>query len=257
MKRSILPYSFILILIGCQSTQSQKEENKYPWHSESITKVFEAHGGYDQWSSMNQLSYLKGEETTVTNLRNRKIRLEGEEMTIGFDGENVWVTPDSADAKNARFYHNLFFYFYAMPFVVGDQGVFYEDLQPRELNGKTYSGIKISYGEGIGDSPEDFYIIWYDPETYKMEWLMYTVTYRSGTANENYSLLKYDQWQEFNRLLLPTTLQWHHFKSDTVGSIRREVIFDDIKISEEPPKEELFIMPEGAQIAPPPKPGNN
>ena len=81
-------------------------------HNEGIKKVFDAHGGFDRWYSMKSLTYFKGGEKTVVNLRNRKIRVASDKKTIGFDGENVWVTPDTVEVGNARFYHNLFFYFY-------------------------------------------------------------------------------------------------------------------------------------------------
>ena len=137
-----------------------------------------------------------------------------------------------------------------MPFVVGDPGVSYEDMEQRELKGKTYNGIKISYGEGVGDAPDDNYIIWYDPQTNKMEWLMYTVTYGNNEPNEQYRLIKYDQWSDFEELLLPTKIQWYQYEEDSVGDVAGEVAFENIKLSKLVPNQDLFEMPEGAQIAP-------
>ncbi|MEO1255226.1 MAG: DUF6503 family protein, partial [Bacteroidota bacterium] len=134
---------------------------------------------------------------------------------------------------------------------VGDPGANYEELEPKELDGKTYSGIKVSYSEGIGDAPDDNYIIWYDPETGKMEWLMYTVTYGRGESSDKFSLIKYGTWQEFNGLVLPTSLQWFQYDGETVGEARGDAtMFSDIQISDEAPDETLFVMPAGAQIAP-------
>lgn len=249
----------ILLAVACKPAAQKEaaEEVQTPayekpaHHSELLTKVFDAHGGHEQWSKMKSLSYLKGEESTVTNLQNRKIRLESPKQTIGFDGKDVWIAPDTLDTSRARFYHNLYFYFYAMPFVVGDPGAYYEEVKSRELAGKTYNGIKVSYGDGIGDAPDDNYILWVDTETNKMEWLMYTVTFRTGEAADKYSLIKYADWDELNGLTLPTSLQWFKFDGETVGEARGEAtIFENIEISEEAPKENLFAMPEGAAIAP-------
>ncbi len=250
--------AILAIGIACQPTnQKETTEESAPiyeapaHHSESLTKVLDAHGGYEQWSSLKSLSYLKGEETTVTNLQNRKIRLESPSQTIGFDGNEVWVSPDTLDVSRARFYHNLFFYFYAMPFVVGDPGAFYEDLEPKELAGKTYNGVKVSYNAGVGDAPDDNYIIWSDPETGKMEWLMYTVTYRSGEPSDRYSLIKYDGWTEFSGVVLPTSLQWFTYENENVGEPRGEAtLFQNVTLSTEAPDENLFAMPENAAIAP-------
>ncbi|MEO9482736.1 MAG: DUF6503 family protein [Ekhidna sp.] len=248
----------LVLAIACQpATKQETAEESAPayeapsHHSASLAKVFDAHGGYEQWSTFKSLSYLKGEESTVTNLQNRKIRLESPKQTIGFDGSEVWVTPDTVDVGRARFYHNLFFYFYAMPFVVGDPGAYYEDVEPKELDGKTYNGIKVSYNAGIGDAPDDNYIIWYDQETGKMEWLMYTVTYRSGEPTDQFKLIKYGDWSEFNGIVLPTSIQWFQYDGETVGEARGEAtIFQNITLSTEAPDESLFVMPEGAQIAP-------
>lgn len=246
-------------MTSCSTSNEQKEnkigEDSYvkpAHHSESITKIFEAHGGFEKWSEMQSLSYLRGEETTVTNLQNRKIRLESPTQTIGFDGENVWISPDSLDASRARFYHNLYFYFYAMPFVVGDPGVFYEAVEPREIKGKMYNGVKVSYDNGVGDSPKDNYIVWVDPESNLMEWLMYTVTFRSGESSESYNLIKYGDWKNVNGLTLPTKLEWYTYEDGVAGESRNEAIFENVQLSEEAPSNDLFEMPENAQIAPPP-----
>ncbi len=259
MKYPAFVFVLAICISSCQQPQETTEQSSpeaapsnTSHHSESISKVIQAHGGFENWSKMAHLSYSKGEEKTVTNLWNRKIRLETSEKVIGFDGENVWVAPDSVEVGNARFYHNLYFYFYAMPFVVGDPGAFYEDVEPREIHGKSYNGIKVTYGEGVGDTPDDFYILWYDPETFKMEWLMYTVTFRSGAANEDYRLIKYGDWNEIGGLLLPTAFQWHKFEDGVEGEMTRKVVFENIIVSNEPPSEALFTMPEGAQLAPMP-----
>ncbi len=216
----------------------------------NLIKVFDAHGGYENWNKLRSLSYKKGNELTITNLKNRKILVASPDRTIGFDGKNVWIAPDTLDASGARFYHNLYFYFYAMPFVVGDPGAYYEALEPRTIQGKTYGGIKVSYNEGVGDAPDDNYIIWYDPKTFQMEWLMYTVTYRSGQPNDRYSLIKYEEWKTFEKVLLPQKLTWYHYQNDLVGDIRSEVFFKDINLSEEAPESALFEMPDDAMIAP-------
>jgi len=248
----------IFILSSCSTNQNSSEEysktqpdvSGMHHHIDELTKVFDAHGGYDQWTKMKSLYYVKGKEATITNLENRKIRLESPDQIIGFDGKDVWVQPDTVDASRARFYHNLYFYFYAMPFVVGDPGAYYEVMGQRIIQGKEYNQIKVSYGKGVGDAPDDNYMILSDPQTNKMEWLMYTVTYRSGEPSDDYHIIKYGDWSEFNGLFLPTSLEWFVFENDSVGSSRSKVIFEEINISEQYPDSSLFIRPEGSQIAP-------
>ena len=256
MKYFVIP-TVVGLMLSCQPTGTNQSlgadevEYKRPSHHiDALTEIFEAHGGYEQWDKMESLSYKKDQETTVTDLKNRKIRLESPDQVIGFDGNNVWVTPDSVDASRVRFYHNLFFYFYAMPFVVGDSGANYEVLGERELKGKAYNQIKVGFEQGVGDASNDNYIICSDPETNRVEWLMYTVTYRSGEPNERYSLIHYKSWDEFNSLLLPTAIEWYQFQNDSVGEPRSEVVFENVEILASAPDSQLFEMPEKAQIAP-------
>ncbi len=182
-----------------------------------IGSLFEAHGGIARWKTMNNLSFElikeSGNEVHSTDLNSRKVKIEHAKWSIGYDAEQVWLNNKEEDAYNgnARFYHNLYFYFYAMPFIVADPGINYEQLaNPLEIDGKRYIGTKISYGDGIGDSPEDEYIVYRDIETGKMAWLAYTVTFMSGEKSDNFKFINYAEWQEINGLLLPKKLTWYN-----------------------------------------------
>lgn len=199
---------------------------------------------------MNQLTFeMEDNERHLISLKERLVRIDGADQTIGFDGEKVWVAPDSAEAANARFYHNLYFYFFAMPFVLGDPGVRYEDLESRQLSGKTYDAVKVSFQSGVGDSPKDNYILYYDPETFQMEWLMYTVTYFDNQETNRYNLIKYDQWAEYEGLKLPAVLQWYEYQDDVVGEVRNQVRFENVVVTTNQPDIGAFEMPENARVA--------
>lgn len=243
-----------LILISftlsqCKKTDNETESKTRVNHPETITKVFDAHGGYNAWSQMNTLSFsMTNDEHQLIDLHSRKVLIKGEKRTVGFDGTDVWVVPDSL-ATGARFYHNLYFYFYSMPFVLGDPGIKYEEVGDKELFGMNLSGIKISYGDGVGDSPKDNYILYFDKSSNTMKALMYTVTFKSQEASEKFNLIKYDEWQELDGILLPKKLQWYQYKNDSVGEMRNEVLFSEVTLSKTKPDDKIFIKPEGAGIA--------
>lgn len=44
-----------------------------------------------------------------------------------------------------------------MPFVLGDEGLNYEKTADKEILGKNYQGIKITFDSGIGNSSSDEY----------------------------------------------------------------------------------------------------
>ncbi len=254
MKKPIL-ICLLIALMACEGNKSESVSQKVEetsavtsHHSASITKVFNAHGGFDKWASMKQLSYEMGSQKTLVELQSRYTRLESENQTVGFDGENVWVNPPSENAARQRMSYNLMFYFYAFPFVIGDPGISYEDVEPKEILGKRYNGVKVSYGDGVGNSPKDNYIIYSDTETNKMAWLMYTATFGGDSASDRWGLIKYDQWQDVNGLSIPSAIQWYQYRDGKIGDMRNEVVFRNVTVSEDVPSMDNFNAPEGAQV---------
>ena len=259
--KKILFLSLIILIFSCKNktapTIDYSEEtldvttSLYP---ENMTKIFDAHGGLDEWNTMKSLEFTmkkpNGDEVTTTNLKNRKSLIEMPNHLIGFNGEDVWLkNKDTATYKgNARFYYNLMFYFYAMPFILADDGIIYEDVDALAFEDKSYPGIKISYESGVGESPEDEYILYYDAETHKMEWLGYTVTYFTKEKSKEWHFIKYSNWQNMDGLVLPETLTWYNYENNLPTTMRNDLKFTDIKISKEKPDSDLFEIPEGATI---------
>ncbi|PQV46888.1 hypothetical protein CLV33_10840 [Jejuia pallidilutea] len=223
-------------------------------YPESITKVFDAHGGVDTWNAMQSLVFTmkkpSGDEVTTTDLKNRTSLIEMPKHTIGFNGKDVWLTSKDTTAYkgNPKFYYNLMFYFYAMPFVLADDGIMYEETTPLVFEGQTYPGIKIGYEAGIGESPEDEYILYYNPETYKMEWLGYTVTFFSKEKSKEFHFIKYSNWQTVNGLLLPETLTWYKYENNLPTEKRNDLKFTDVKLSKEKLDAFIFEIKEGATV---------
>jgi hypothetical protein len=246
--------AFVAILFACEGEKANTvinevdDQNASINHPESIIQVFDAHGGYSNWSKLKMLTYENGGSKTLVELQNRYIFIESENQTVGFDGENVWVNPPSENAEGQRMRYNLMFYFYAFPFVVGDPGVNYEAMAAIELGGQSYNATKISYDSGIGDAPNDSYIILSNPESNKMQWLMYTATFGGETSNR-YSLIKYEGWKEMGGVILPSSLQWYQYADGVLGEPRGDArLFENIEVSEAYPSMENFVAPEGAQV---------
>lgn len=260
MKRITLFLFLAILLSSCKKEPKAEAEIQespvqnaiiYP---DNISKIFEAHGGIDLWNTMEGLNY-EIEKSTINEkhsvaLKSRNSIIEAEHHKLGFDGESVWLKElDTVKFKgNPKFYYNLYFYFYAMPFVLGDDGINYADAPPLHYEGKDYPGINISYNAGIGESPDDEYILYYNPETFKMEWLGYTVTFFSKEKSKEFRLIKYSDWAEVNGLQLPKTLHWYDFKDGAVGEMRNEMNFINMSLSNERPDDSIFKVQKGATI---------
>lgn len=232
---------FLSLAIACkeaprdpgQPDLSLSEVTDTPKYPEPLQKVFEAHGGLDQWKKMRTLSFQMGDETHTTDLYSRADRIESPSFALGFDGQEVWLAdPEKAYEGDPVFYHNLMFYFYAMPFVLSDDGIRYGKADDLIHDGRHFPGIRISYDSGVGTSPEDEYFLHYDPETRRMAWLGYTVTYFSGEASEDVHWIRYDDWLEVNGLLLPETLTWYTYEGRTPLKPRDSVTFGGVVLSE-------------------------
>ncbi|MEL6987606.1 MAG: hypothetical protein AAGK97_07215, partial [Bacteroidota bacterium] len=225
----------ILLLIACNTAPKHPIENKEEVQAikklpKTLQEGIEAHGGLKNWQSMKQMKYQfpKGDgfEEQIIDLQNRKVLINYDTYKVGFDGDDVWVSPnkDAFGKRSARFYHNLIFYFYAMPFVLADDGIVYTDMGKKTIQGNEYDGIKISYNDGVGDAPDDYYIALFNDENI-MEWLMYTVTYYSKEKSEKYNILNYSDWEEVNGLLLPKTMKGYKYENDELGELRYERTF--------------------------------
>lgn len=222
MKKVLLLF-VIVIAVSCKKEAKKEvekvhvEEVKKENFSAELGKVFEKHGGINAWRKAQVLSFNKGEEVHTSDLKTRKIVINSPTYSLGFDGKEVWLDEDEKGTYkgNSSFYYNLYFYFYAMPFVLADDGIIYEKIADLIFEGTKYPGYKISYKANIGTSPDDNYKVYYNPKTYQMEWLAYTVTFKSKESNNDYHIIKYNKWENVNGLVLPKEITW--YKMDENG----------------------------------------
>ncbi len=222
--KKILLLLVIVIAVSCKSEKKKETKEKevqvekkdnFP---EELNKVFMKHGGINTWRNAEVLSFNKGEEVHTVNLKSRKTVINSPNYSLGFDGKEVWLSEEKEGAYkgNPKFYYNLYFYFYAMPFVLADDGIVYEKAAPISFEGIDYPGYKISYKANIGNSSDDNYIVYYNPETFQMEWLAYTVTFNSKAPSEKFKIIKYNKWVNVNGVILPKELIW--YKQDENGN---------------------------------------
>ncbi|MEM7085439.1 MAG: DUF6503 family protein [Bacteroidota bacterium] len=237
------------------SVETSEENRSLTSYPSNVKAVFDAHGGIDAWSKMNALRFEipkeSGPEKHTVALSDRRSLIETNQWAIGNDGTDVWLLQQEEEAYkgNARFYHNLMFYFYAMPFVLADDGINYSPEPATELDGTSYEGIKISYNPGVGDAPKDEYVVYFDSETKLMTWLAYTVTYRTNEKSDNWRYINYADWQEVNGLTLPKTLTWYNIEDGKPTVPRSSMKFENIQVSESLPNVNLFVKPFGATIS--------
>ena len=259
MKNYLILAILVLAFTSCKQEAKTVESTDYSEekldittsiYSESITKVFKAHGNLETWNSFKTLEFTmkktNGDEKTTTDLNNRRSLIETDTYKLGFDGTDAWVVNkgDNKYEGNPKFYYNLMFYFYAMPFILADDGITYSDVEPLNFEGKQYPGIKVSYDAGVGESPDDEYILYYDTETNKMAWLGYTVTYFSKEKSTEWHFIKYSEWQTIEGLALPSILEWYKSEGFKIGEKRNDLLFTDVLLTKDKPDDSFYKKPE-------------
>lgn len=251
---------FILIMTACNPTpkkeateqvMEQTETMEAPKYPEALGKVLERHGGMDAWRQQRTLVYALPKpdftEVHTIDLYSRKDRIDTELFSMGFDGEQAWLLDeDEKYTGNPGFYHNLIFYFYAMPFVLADDGIIYGPTEDLVFEGRQYPGIEISYESGVGASSKDQYFIHYDPDTYQMAWLGYTVTYRSGEVSDNVKWIRYNDWTTVEGLILPKSISWYSYEGRTLLEPANTLPFESASLTTKTKEASFYEKPDGA-----------
>ena len=226
------------------------EETKYP---KELFKVFEAHGGLDQWKTYRTLSFdIPNEgviEKQVIDLYKRSDKVTTPTFSLGYDGDYVWLLdPSESYTGKPKFYHNLMFYFYAMPFVIADNSINYEEVAPLVVDGVSYPGYKITYNAGVGASSKDHYYLHYDANTFQMKWLGYTVTYFSNETSDKVNWVNYNDWGKVDELLRPKSITWHLVENGELKGPRNTVNFENASLSKTAMPNEFYAKPENGKV---------
>ena len=255
-------FLLLLTLFSCKESINTKQEDtkieviakdtkgSYP---EVLMKVLDAHGGVANWKKQKTLTYEipseKGVEKQTVDLISRKDKISNGIVQMGFDGENVWLLDEAKTYKgDPVFYHNLMFYFYSMPFVLADKGIVYGKTEDLKFEGKSYPGISISYNPGVGISYKDEYYLHYDPETYQMAWLGYTVSYRTGEKSDNIKWIRYNDWMKIEDVKLPKSITWYAYEGREIKGAKNTVNFENVELSTKANPDGYYAKPELATI---------
>ena len=84
-----------------------------------------------------------------------------------------------------------------------------------------------------------------------MTWLGYTVTYRTGQKSDTVKWIRYDNWQDIEGVILPSSITWHEFEGRTIKEARSTVVFDNVVLSTSAKDAAFFEKPEDAIVAEP------
>lgn len=151
------------------------------------------------------------------------VRMEDSSKTMIWNGEEAFIYPDTISYKRARFDLLTWSYFFAAAYKLSDPGTNHSMIEDRKLDGLNYPSFKLTFGEGVGDSPDDWYIVYQDRETKLLSGMAYIVTYSSSVEEEEEDphLITYSNYQNIN--LFPIAMNWKFWTWDESGAMDRQL----------------------------------
>ncbi len=162
-----------------------------------------------------------------------------------FDGEKAWVSPADSEYSNARFDLLTWPYFLAAPMKLTDPGTHH---QMMKMQGEDV--VKLTFGDNVGDAPDDWYIIYKDEESNQLECLAYIVTFFSGDKDldkkEPHAVV-YSEYKDFKGAQISHRWEFYNWSEEegVYGELIGEATVHGIKSMDWDPA--LFEKPEDAR----------
>lgn len=231
-----------------------------------LAQAIDAHGGLRRWLEAGNVSFFFDYRslTDASRRMNTHQRVDlwssravhesrQGEVRFGWDGQAAWIEPNAnAFPLPARFWALTPYYFVAMPFVLADPGANFELLPDEELDGQRHRVVKVTYDAGIGDSPDDYYIVYLNADSHRVAGLRYIVSYPGFFEPGEHSpekLMRYTDVRSVQGLLVAHRYDTYAWSEAGVGAKVTEIEAGEFVFGA-PLSDEVFAAPEGAQVSP-------
>ncbi|NNK69875.1 MAG: hypothetical protein HKO96_05305 [Flavobacteriaceae bacterium] len=235
---------------------TESEPSEVTNDGDVISKIAEAHGGMEKWNGLKSVYFeierSDYQEKYTIDLDSRNVRIEYKDHILGKDGETLWVKNlGTEDFKGkAEDLHNFMYYLHFMPFIIMGDAKENGSAPVLTYDGKEFPGVAIKPDpEKSGKTENDEFIIYYNPDTYQMEWLAYKVNYFTESKEVLYTLIKYHDWETVDGLVLPSVVQWHIFDKGEIKDQINEMFYQNTKLMTEAADASLFAKPADSKLA--------
>lgn len=162
---------------------------------------------------------LEGTMTTDIDMRGVRIDLaDGTELV--WDGQNAWTAPEDAAFAGGRFHLLTWPYFLAAPYKLRDPGSHLESLGDAPFRGdETLPAVRLRFDQGVGDSPDDWYVVYRDPKENRIRAMAYIVTFGTelDAAEADPHAIVYGDVQRVGGV--PVPMSWTFFDWSAEGGV--------------------------------------
>lgn len=191
---------------------------------------------------------LDADISMTTN--SEKVRLDRSDgSSLIYNGKEVYLTPSTARESGARFDIFTWQYFFALPFKLTDPGTVWEKTGYRYLNGNKYETSKLTFMKQTGDSPDDWYLIYKDPETSRLKAAAYIVTFNreKEEAEKNPHIIVYSKYKMVEGVAFATNWKFYNWDNKNgLGKLLGEAELNNIHFLED--QKGIFKKPSDFKI---------
>ncbi|WP_298953225.1 DUF6503 family protein [uncultured Nonlabens sp.] len=273
MKKVLILLLVISILTSCKEKKEPKESVEVPTATEmpqaqpeinAFTNSIElAHKkeaflsndavAYDFTVSFGGNTLLDGKITQKTD--GSMVRIDNKDgSVIVFDGDKVYANNvDVAANPMTRFHIFTWSYFFAMPYKLNDPGTQWSSEEMLTYGDTKYPTSRLSFENGVGDTSEDWYVVYKDPKTNVLDGVAYIVSFGKSVeaAEEEPHFAKYEDLTVVDGVPFATKWSFHNWnKEDGYTDQIGEASITNIKFTETPAT--FYAQPENGVVAPMP-----
>ena len=253
MKMSPAPMA--TILLGCAFVAGCGNEPQV--ENPRIAAWIEAAGGFEAWEHVRNASFTVTTvwfDSTGTETRRRprfvwikkdpeRSRIERQEKegyyVQAHDGATAWATLDGVRlpedhkaTKETLYVSRDVLYWFGLPYKLGDSGVHTTPI-PEDSTG--YAGVKVSFGEGVGEHPGDRYFYYFgesSPFPVEVHYI------EQGYTHEDVNRTRWRDFQAAGPITFVGTREWY----DEEGVRTKQLLISDVKINPGVP-DSMFVPP--------------
>ncbi len=210
----------LALLAACEPTAEPREVPPFALGIEATHQ-------FETWSSK---PYISAEFSAVHGLDSVE-RFSGSmtfdpamnRVAMTFGGVQLVFDQGKVTASDSlpggRFHVLTWPYFLDAPYKLADPGSSIEAMEDGELWGRPMKRARLTFSDSVGDTPDDWYVLYKTPEGDTLKAMAYIVTFKKdvATAEQEPHMVHYEDFQLIDRVPVPH--RWTYWNwSDSTGA---------------------------------------
>ncbi len=252
-----------ILLVSCAGPTSAPAPPAHLQQSEAgriILKAIDAHGGWAAWSRARSAEYVmeqppadEGQQPLrhryTLDLHGGRVRIEDTASGVlqGWDGNEAWTHPEEAPVEiPARFSTRTEHFWFCLPWKLADPEANLELLEDAVLEGQTYHRVRVTYGSGVGDTSEDWYIYYFNTGTGLLEHATFIVTFFGLEPGQSEFPTYYGRWsdpKEVAGLRIVSRRRFGMWSGAPPEQYPYDETLVELGVSGQSPRDDLFTRP--------------